>query len=172
VEIQLASRREEAERQQRARLAAAQAATQQLSTEAEHQAATAGQRAAKASAQAEQANSEAEQYAQQLIRDAKEKADQILAQAKAQAEKRFADINSEIEQDRAAAQPALDDLAQRKDSITSYLAQLRQLLGAQLSAASEPQAPPAGPRSGEEENMRAGDSANTARQGNPSRRPG
>ena len=131
-EIQLASRREEAERQEAERLAAAQSATQKLVTEAEQRAATAEQRAAKASAQAEQTRREADQHSRQLVTNAKKNADQIVAQAKAQADQLLADTKSEIERHRASAQREVDDLSKQKESISSHLAQISQLLGTQM----------------------------------------
>ncbi len=131
-EIQLASRREEAERQEAERLSAAQSATQKLVSEAEQRAATAEQRAAKASAQAEQTRREADQHSRQLVGNAKKNADQIVAQAKAQAEQLLADTKSEIERHRASAQREVDELSKQKESISSHLAQISQLLGTQM----------------------------------------
>jgi hypothetical protein len=77
LETRLASRREEAERREAERLAAAQAATQKLVIEAEQRAATAEQRAATANAQTEQILREADQHSEQLVSIAKKNADQI-----------------------------------------------------------------------------------------------
>jgi hypothetical protein len=67
LETWLASRREEAERREAERLAAAQAALRKLVTEAEQRAAPAEQQAATANAQAEQILREADQHSQQLV---------------------------------------------------------------------------------------------------------
>ena len=131
-EIQLASRREEAERQEAERLAAAQSATQKLVSEAEQRAATAEQRAAKASAQAEQTRREADQHSRQLVTNAKKNADQIVAQAKSQAEQLLADTKAEIERHRAGAQREVNELSKQKESISTHLAQISQLLGNQM----------------------------------------
>ena len=78
-EIQFATRREQAERQEAERLAAAQSATQELVFKAEQRASTAEQRAAKASAQADQTQRDADQHARQLVGNAEKNADQIAA---------------------------------------------------------------------------------------------
>ena len=72
-EIQLATRGEQAERQEAERLTAAQSATQKLVFEAEQRASTAEQRAAKASAQADQTRRDADQHARQLTAAQKER---------------------------------------------------------------------------------------------------
>ena len=146
-ESQLASRREESERQEAERLAAVQASTQKLVTEAEQRAATAEQRAAEASAQADHTRREAEQHSKQLVSDAKKSADQIVAQAKAQADQLLADTRNEIGRHWSAAQRDADELTTQTESISSHLAQIRQLLGTQLPTADKP-AKPAQPAAG------------------------
>src|SRR6185369_16151715 len=110
----------------------AQSATQKLVSEAEQRAATAEQRAAKASAQAEQTRREADQHSRQLVTNAKKIADQIVVQAKSQAEQLMADTKSEIERHRAGAQREVDELTKQKESISTHLAQISQLLGTQM----------------------------------------
>src|SRR5262249_7294909 len=136
-DIQLVAWREEAERHEAERLAVAQAATRQLVTEAEQRAALAEQRAAKASAQAEQTRREAEQRARQLVSTATKNADQLLAQARAQADQLLAVAENEIEPHRADLRRKVDELTTRKDSITSHLAQLRQMLSPPPGAAAQ-----------------------------------
>ena len=123
-EIQLAARREEAERQEAERLAAAQSATQKLVSEAEQRASTAEQRAAKASAQADQTRRDADSHARQLVSNAKKNADQIVSQAKTQAEQMLAETKADAERRRAAAQREVDELTRQKDSIASHLVQV------------------------------------------------
>jgi paraquat-inducible protein B len=127
-EIQLATRKEQTERQEAERLAAAQSATQKLVFEAEQRASTAEQRAAKANAQADQAHRDADQYARQLVGNAEKNADQIAGQAKTQAGQLLAEVNADAERRRAATRCEVDDLTRQKDSIASHLAQVRQLL--------------------------------------------
>src|SRR5215472_1092850 len=94
-------------------------------------------RRARASAQAEQTRREALQRARQLVSTAKRNADQLLAQAKAQADQLLAAAKNEIEPHRAGLQRKVDELTTRKDSVTSHLAQLRQLLGSPPVAAAQ-----------------------------------
>jgi hypothetical protein len=137
-EIQLASRREGAERQEAERLAA----TQKLVTEAEQRAATAEGRAANASARADQTRREADQHSKQLVSHAKKNADQIAAQiaahAKAQADQLVADTKTELERHRVAAQREVDELNRQKDAITTSLEQLRLLVSGQAPAIGPP----------------------------------
>jgi hypothetical protein len=130
-EIQLTTRREEAERQEAERLAAAQAATQRLVSEAEQRASTAEQRAAKASAQADQTRRDADSHSRQLVANAKKYADQIVSQAKSQAEQMLAEVKADAERRLAAAQHEFDELIRQKDSIASHLKLVRQLLSGQ-----------------------------------------
>ena len=127
-EVQLAARREQAERLEADRLTAAQSATQKLVFEAEQRASTAEERAAKANAQADQTRRDADQHARQLVGNAEKNADRIAGQAKAQAEQLIAEVNDDAERRRAASNREVDDLIRQKDSIASHLAQLRQLL--------------------------------------------
>ena len=81
---------------------------------------------------------EAGQQSQQLVSIAEKNADQIVAQAKAQADQLLTDTKNEIERLQAAAQRELGGLTRQKESISSYLLQLRQLLSTQLSPTGEP----------------------------------
>jgi hypothetical protein len=143
--IWLAARREEAERQEAERLAAAHAVIQKLITEAERRAATAEQRAATASAQAEQSRREADRHSSQLVSSARNNAGQIVAQATAQAGQLRAASGTEIERLRGAAQRELAELTSRKETISGHLDQIRQLLGMQPAARGEPPATPLQP---------------------------
>ena len=69
--------------------------------------------------------------------NAKKNADQIVAQAKAQADQLTADAKNEMERHRTAAQREVDDLTRQKESISSHLAQISQLLGTQMPGLSE-----------------------------------
>ena len=69
--------------------------------------------------------------------NAKKNADQIVAQAKAQADQLMADTKNELERHRAVAQREVDDLTRQKESISSHLAQISQLLGTQMPGLSE-----------------------------------
>ena len=139
-DIALASRREEAARQEAERLASAQAVTQRLVSEAEQRAAVAEQRTAKASAQADQARRQAEQHAQQAVSGATGDAGRLTAQATEQAQRRLAEAKAEAERYRAALQHEIEELTQRKDAMASHLAQVRGLFGPQLPSAGEPPA--------------------------------
>ena len=141
-EIQLAARREEAERQEAERHAAAQAATQKLVSEAEQRAATAEQRAAKATQQAEQTRREADPHAKQLVANAKKNADQIVAEAKARPSSSSPRPRPRPSARRTAAQREVDELTRQRDSITTHLAQLRQLLGGARAPGLRSRSPP------------------------------
>jgi ABC-type transporter Mla subunit MlaD len=71
------------------------------------------------------------------VSTATKNAGQLLAQAKAQADQVLAATKNEIEPHRAGLQREVDELTTRKDSITSHLAQLRQMLGPPPSAAAQ-----------------------------------
>ncbi|NEA22203.1 protein kinase [Actinomadura bangladeshensis] len=88
------------------RHSAAQVATQKLVAEAEQRAMSAEQRAMKAIQQAEQTRREADLYAKQLLAETKAEADRV----------------------QAAAQRQVDELTRQRESITSHLKQLRQLI--------------------------------------------
>lgn len=76
---------------------------------------------------------DADQHARQLVRNAKNNADQIVAEAKAQAESLMSEARTEVERSRVTAQREIEDLTRQKDNIASHLAQVRQLLGSQMS---------------------------------------
>jgi len=69
----------------------------------------------------------------QLVRNAKKNADQIVAEAKVQAESLMSEARTEVERSRVTAQREIEDLTRQKDNIASHLAQVRQLLGSQMS---------------------------------------
>jgi hypothetical protein len=54
----------------------------------------------------------------------------------------MADTKSEIERHRASAQREVDDLTRQKESISSHLAQISQLLGTQMPGLSDVLKPP------------------------------
>jgi vacuolar-type H+-ATPase subunit H len=68
----------------------------------------------------------------QLVSNAKKNADQIVSGAKAQADQLLTEVKADAERHRAATQREVDELTRQKDSIASHLAQVRQLLGAQV----------------------------------------
>ena len=70
--------------------------------------------------------------------NAKKNADQIVAQAEEQADQLLTGTKDEIERLQAAAQRELGELTRQKESISSYLVQIRQLLSTQLSPTGEP----------------------------------
>ena len=114
--------------------------------------------------------------------NAKKNADQIVAQAKAQADQLTADAKNEMQRHRAGAQREVDDLTRQKESISSHLAQISQLLGTQMPGLSEalkpqqgrqavgPPAPPkavAGPPPAPREGPRPQAQAASQQAGNP-----
>jgi len=80
----------------------------------------------------------ADQHSQQLVSIAKKNADQSVAQAKAQGDQLLTDAKNEMERLQAAAQRELGELTRQKESISRYLAQIRQFLSTQLSPTGEP----------------------------------
>ncbi|HEV3067746.1 MAG TPA: cellulose-binding protein, partial [Streptosporangiaceae bacterium] len=78
----------------------------------------------------------------QLVSNARKNADQIVAQAKSQADQLTADAKNEIERHRVSAQREVDDLTRQKESISTHLAQISQLLGTQMPGLSEALKPP------------------------------
>jgi hypothetical protein len=83
---------------------------------------------------------EADQHSRQLVSSAEQNAGQIVAQAKAHGDQLLTGTNNEIGRLQAAAQRELGELAKQKECISSYLAQIRQLLSTQLSPPGEPPA--------------------------------
>jgi len=132
LEIEIAARREDAEREESQRHDAAQAGTRQLVTEAERRAATADEKAAAATAQAEQTRKDAEERARQLVDDAKQQAEQIISKSRVSAEGVYAETKADAERDLARVRGELDELTKQRDSISVYLAQMRQMVGTLL----------------------------------------
>jgi hypothetical protein len=127
LEVDLAARREEAERQEVERLAEAQEATRTLVDGAERRAADAEKRAAEATARAEQTRRDAEEDAKKEIADAHRKAELIIAQAKDEGRQALADLEADTDKRRAAGKRELDELTRQKSEIDAQLAQMRQL---------------------------------------------
>jgi hypothetical protein len=124
---------------------AAQAATQKLVSEAEERAASAEQRANKATTQAEQTRREAEQHAKQVQASAKKSADQIVAEAKSKAEHMISDAKAERDREVSAKEQEVEKLHKQKESIEAAVAQLQQAMsnfgmGNQIPQVAEAQA--------------------------------
>lgn len=126
------ARREEAERHETERLAAAKAVTDKLIAAAEQQAAAAEQQAAGASGKADEAQQEADQHSQRLMDKARAEADQITGQAQDQAAKLLAATQAAAERERATAQRFVDELNEQKEGVTADLALISELIGAQM----------------------------------------
>jgi hypothetical protein len=127
LDVELAGRREEAQRLEAERLAEAQEATRKLVEEAERRAADAEKRAAEATGRAEQARKDAEADAKKEIADAHRKAELIIAQAKDDGKQALADFEADAAKRRAVLQKELDELTRQKAEIDDKLAQMRQL---------------------------------------------
>ena len=125
--MEIAARREEAERREVERLADAQEATRQLVEEAERRAADAEQRAADAVQRAEQARRDAEEDAKKELADAHRKAELIIAQAKDDGKQALADIEAAGDKRRATIKRELDELTRQKNDIDGQLAKMRQV---------------------------------------------
>jgi hypothetical protein len=130
LEVELAARREDAERHETERLADAQATTRALVAEAERRAADAEGRAAAAIAQADHTRRDAERDAAAALAEAREKADQVVTQATAKAAKALADFEVEAALRREAVQRELDELTKQKNDVSGVLAQMRQVFNA------------------------------------------
>jgi len=70
----------------------------------------------------------ADQHSQQLVSDANKHAGQLVALAKAQADQILTDTAIQVGRLQAAAQGELGVLTRQKESISSYLAPIRELL--------------------------------------------
>jgi vacuolar-type H+-ATPase subunit H len=125
--VEIAARREEAERQEVERLGDAQEATRQLVEEAERRAADAEQRAADAVQRAEQARRDAEEDAKKELADAHRKAELIIAQAKDDGKQALADIDADADKRRGALKRELDELTRQKNEVDAQLAKMRQV---------------------------------------------
>ena len=97
--------------------------------DAEAHAAEAEQRVAKALAQADKVRTDAEQHAKELLSNARRNADRVVAEAREHAEKQISDSMIESERERTSATRQVEDLNRQRESITSYLDELRNLLG-------------------------------------------
>jgi hypothetical protein len=129
LEVELAARREAADREEAVRLGDAQAATRKLVQEAERRAADAEKRAAEATTQAEQARRDAKADAKKELADAHRKAELVIAQAKDDGKQLLADIEADGDKRRAAIKKELDELTRQKNDVDAKLAQMRQLFG-------------------------------------------
>jgi hypothetical protein len=127
LEVELAARREAADREEVARLEDAQDASRRLVEEAERRAADAEKRAADAVAHADQTRRDAEADAKKGIDDAHRKAELIIARAKDDAKQALVDIEADGAKRRAAIQKELDDLTRQKNEVDATLAEMRKL---------------------------------------------
>lgn len=127
LEVELAARREEAQRQEAERLAEAQEATRALVDGADKRAADADKRAAEALARAEKARRDAESDARKEIADARRKAELIVAQAKDDGKRVLAGLEADAGKRRAVLKRELDELTRQKTDIDAQLANLRQV---------------------------------------------
>jgi hypothetical protein len=127
LEVELAARREQADREEVVRLEDAQEASRKLVEEAERRAADAEKRAAKAIRQAEQARKDAEEDAKKQVADAHRTAELVVAQAKDEGKQVLADIEEDGARRRAAIQRELDELTKQKHDVDAQLAKMRQV---------------------------------------------
>ena len=84
---------------------------------------------AKALAQADKVRTDAETHAKELLSNARKNADRVVAEAREHAEKQISDAMTESERERTSAARQVEDLNRQRESITSYLDELRNLLG-------------------------------------------
>ena len=84
---------------------------------------------AKALAQADKVRADAETQAKELLSNARRNADRVVAEAREHAEKQIGDALTESERERTTAARQVEDLNRQRESITTYLDELRNLLG-------------------------------------------
>ena len=72
---------------------------------------------------------DAETHAKELLSNARKNADRVVAEAREHAEKQISDAMIESERERTSATRQVEDLNRQRESITSYLDELRNLLG-------------------------------------------
>jgi cell division septum initiation protein DivIVA len=93
---------------------------------------------------AEESRREAEAHARTLLGNARNNADEIVAEAREHAEKIISEAVTDAERERSLAMREVEELNRQRESITSYLDDLRSLLGQEpatgLAAASKRQA--------------------------------
>src|SRR5690606_29483401 len=92
-------------------------------------AAEAEQRVANALEQAEKIRRDADAHAKDLVSNARRNADRVVAEAREHAERTLSEAMTEAERERTSAQRQVEDLNRQRESITSYLDELRNLLG-------------------------------------------
>src|SRR5690606_14767797 len=87
------------------------------------------QRVANALEQAERIRRDADAHAKELLSNARRNADRVVAEAREHAERTLSDAMTEAERERTTAQRQVEDLNRQREAITSYLDELRNLLG-------------------------------------------
>ncbi len=97
-------------------------------TEARTRADDAEARLTNALERAEEARRDAEEHARTLLSNARHNADDIVSQAREHAETILSEAVTDAERERALASSEVDELSQQRESITSYLDDLRALL--------------------------------------------
>src|SRR5699024_2704173 len=129
LETELARRREEAERADSQRHEQAKQETARPLADAQEHASAAEARVAAALQKAEEIRSKAEEQAARTLADARGAADRITQEAKQGSELLRSETSAKVERERRTAQRELDELNQQRESITTYLDELRGLLG-------------------------------------------
>lgn len=146
LELELAERREKAEREEGERHDAAIAATQKLVTDAEQRAKNADARAKETEARADTRRKESEAEASETMAKAKSFADRTMADARSEAEQLLFEARTHAEVTKQTAEREVADLTRQRDTVTAQLNQLREMLSGLAGAV--PTVPKPEPASG------------------------
>ncbi|MBC7298210.1 MAG: hypothetical protein H5T82_04880, partial [Demequina sp.] len=134
-------RREAAEASLTERHNAATAESEAMVADARKRADEAEARLADALERAEQARRDAEEHARTLLSNARHNADDIVSQSREHAETIISEAVTDAERERSLASKEVEELNHQRESITTYLDDLRSLLSSDpvnnLAAASK-----------------------------------
>src|ERR671916_221044 len=128
LELELAERREKAEREEGERHDAAMAATQKLVAEAEQRAKAADTRAKEIDRAAEQRRRDSDAESNDILDKAKSYADRTVTDAKSEADQLVFEAKTHAEVTKQAAEREVAELTRQRDAVTGQLTQLREML--------------------------------------------
>lgn len=140
LELELAERREKAEREEGERHDAAVAQTQKLVADAEQRAKTADIRAKETEARSDQRRKDSEAEANEITAKAKSFAERTVSDARSEAEQLLFEARTHAEVTKQTAEREVSDLTRQRDTVTAQLNQLREMLSGLAGAVPVPPA--------------------------------
>ena len=128
LELELAERREKAEREEGERHDAAVAQTQKLVSDAEQRAKAADVRFKETEARSLQRRKDSEAESNEITAKAKSFAERTIADARSEAEQHLFEARTHAEVTKQTAEREVSDLTRQRDTVTAQLNQLREML--------------------------------------------